>query len=39
MSNNPVPEVFGPWAGFGIVCGYTALILAVGTVLLVRRDA
>jgi ABC-2 type transport system permease protein len=39
MINNPAPDAFGPWTGFGILCGYTALILAAGTVLLVRRDA
>jgi ABC-2 type transport system permease protein len=39
MINNPAPDAFGPWTGFGILCGYTALILAVGTVFLVRRDA
>jgi ABC-2 type transport system permease protein len=39
MINNPAPDAFGPWTGFGILCAYTALILAVGTVLLVRRDA
>ena len=39
MISNPPPDAFGPWTGFLILCGYTALILAVGTVLLVRRDA
>jgi len=39
MINNPPPDAFGPWTGFGILCGYTALTLAVGAVLLVRRDA
>jgi ABC-2 type transport system permease protein len=39
MINDPAPDAFGPWTGFGILCGYTALILAVGAVLLVRRDA
>ncbi len=39
MINNSVPAAFGPWTGFLILCGYTAAILAVGTVLLVRRDA
>ena len=39
MIGNPVPDGFGPWTGFGILGGYTALILAVGAVLLVRRDA
>ena len=36
---NPSPDAFGPWTGFLILCGYTALILALGSVLLVRRDA
>lgn len=39
LINNPGPDAFGPWTGFLILCGYTALILAAGTVLLVRRDA
>ncbi len=30
---------FSPWVGFGILCGYAVALLAVGTVLLVRRDA
>jgi hypothetical protein len=33
------PYAFAPWPGFGILCGYTALVLALATVLLVRRDA
>jgi hypothetical protein len=37
--NDPAPAAFGPWTGLFILCGYTALTLAVGTVLLVRRDA
>jgi ABC-2 type transport system permease protein len=39
MINNSVPDAFGPWTGFLILCGYTAAILTLGTVLLVRRDA
>jgi ABC-2 type transport system permease protein len=39
MINNPAPAAFGPWTGFFILCGYTALILAAGTVILERRDA
>lgn len=39
MINNSVPDAFGPWTEFLILCGYTAAILALGTVLLVRRDA
>jgi ABC-type transport system involved in multi-copper enzyme maturation permease subunit len=30
---------FSPWVGFGILCGYAVALFAVGTVLLVRRDA
>lgn len=39
MINNPAPDAFAPWTGFLILCGYTALILAVGAVVMVRRDA
>ena len=39
MINNPVPRAFGPWTEFAILCGYTAVMLALGMVLLVRRDA
>ena len=39
MTNNSVPNAFGPWTEFAILCGYTVLALALGTVLLVRRDA
>ena len=39
MVKNAVPDAFGPWTGFGILCGYTALTLAVGMVVMVRRDA
>jgi hypothetical protein len=39
MINNSAPDAFGPWTGFFILCGYTAAILALGTVVLVRRDA
>lgn len=39
MINNPVPDAFGPWIGFLILCGYTMAILVLGAVLLVRRDA
>ncbi len=30
---------FSPWVGFGILCGYVVVLLVVGGVLLVRRDA
>jgi ABC-2 type transport system permease protein len=39
MANNSAPDAFGPWTGFFILCAYTAAILALSTVLLVRRDA
>jgi ABC-2 type transport system permease protein len=39
MINDPGPNAFSPWTGFLILCGYTALVLALGTILLVRRDA
>jgi ABC-2 type transport system permease protein len=39
MINNPAPAAFGPWTGFLILCGYTVVVLVLGAVLLVRRDA
>jgi hypothetical protein len=39
MMNNSVPRAFGPWTEFIVLCGYAVLGLALGTVLLVRRDA
>jgi ABC-2 type transport system permease protein len=39
MTNNSVPNAYGPWTEFAILCGYTVLALALGAVLLVRRDA
>lgn len=35
----PVEDMLSPWAGFGMLCGYTALVLAAGGWLLTRRDA
>ena len=32
-------DAFGPWTGLLLICGYAALLLLVGGVLLVRRDA
>jgi len=29
----------GPWAGFGLLCGYVVATIAIAAVLLVRRDA
>ncbi|NGO12040.1 ABC transporter permease subunit [Streptomyces sp. HC44] len=34
-----MPDVLSPWAGFGMLCLYTALALGVGGRLLARRDA
>jgi ABC-2 type transport system permease protein len=39
MINDPSPHAFSPWAGFFILCGYTVVVLALATVVLVRRDA
>jgi hypothetical protein len=39
MTNNSVPDAFGPWTELAILCGYTVLALAVGTIVLVCRDA
>lgn len=33
------PATFAPWVGFGVLCGYAAAMLVIGTILLVRRDA
>jgi ABC-type transport system involved in multi-copper enzyme maturation permease subunit len=35
----PIYFPLSPWAGFGVLCGYTALALALAVVLLRRRDA
>lgn len=32
-------NAFSPWTELAILCGYAALTLALGTVLLVRRAA
>ena len=34
-----VGPAFSPWTGFGLLCLYTVVILAVGCWVLVRRDA
>lgn len=44
-STRPLHDAFGsapllsPWAGFAVLCGYTAAIFVIGGVLMVRRDA
>lgn len=39
MINDSAPGAFGPWAGLLILCGYAVLVLALGALFLVRRDA
>ncbi|HUB70000.1 MAG TPA: ABC transporter permease subunit [Acidimicrobiales bacterium] len=39
MVDDHVPHAFGPWGGLAVVCGYTALALGLGAVLMARRDA
>jgi ABC-2 type transport system permease protein len=36
---NILPGALSPWTGFAVMAGYAAVALAVGAVLLVRRDA
>jgi ABC-type transport system involved in multi-copper enzyme maturation permease subunit len=39
MAITPSAHGLSPWAGFALFCGYAAAALAIGAVLLVRRDA
>ena len=39
MDPRPGPHLFAPWTGFFVLVGYTAAVLGVAVVLLVRRDA
>ena len=39
MINDATPGSFGPWTGLMLVVGYSAVMLALATFLLVRRDA
>jgi hypothetical protein len=42
VTANYTPPIYfplSPWAGFGVLCGYTALALSLAAVLLRRRDA
>lgn len=36
---HPDPDALAPWAGLGVFCAYTALVLAAAAYRLVRRDA
>jgi ABC-2 type transport system permease protein len=38
-TNHGARLAFSPWAGFGVLCGYTFALLVVSGFLLVRRDA
>ena len=33
------PNQLAPWAAYAVFCGYTAAVVAIGAVLLLRRDA
>jgi ABC-type transport system involved in multi-copper enzyme maturation permease subunit len=39
MQAQPTSDLLAPWTGFALFCGYTGVALAVGAVLLARRDA
>jgi ABC-2 type transport system permease protein len=39
MTGNSVPSAFGPWTELAILRGYATLTVALGMILLVRRDA
>jgi hypothetical protein len=39
MSITHSANTLAPWAGFAVFCGYAAAALAIGAVLLARRDA
>lgn len=33
------PNMFSPWGGFALFCGYTVAVIVIAAVLLLRRDA
>ena len=35
----PSPDALSPWSGFAVLIGYGVITLAIGGLLLVRRDA
>ena len=39
LSGTHDPHTFSAWGGFGVFCGYTALVLLLAAVLMKRRDA
>ena len=38
-SPGPNPQVFTPWAGFAVLCGYAVIALIAGVILFRKRDA
>lgn len=38
-SGSPIPNSFAPWTGLAVLAGYTVVLLVIGAVLLVERDA
>ena len=36
---DPDDHLLQPWVGFAVFCGYTAVLLTIAAILLVRRDA
>jgi ABC-2 type transport system permease protein len=39
QGRNVTPPMFGPWAGFAVLCGYAAIAVAAGVILFRKRDA
>jgi ABC-2 type transport system permease protein len=39
VSKGPNPQVFTPWAGFAVFCGYAAIAVIAGLLLFRKRDA
>ena len=39
VSGPPLANTFSPWTGLAVLCGYTAVFLVIGAVVLVKRDA
>jgi ABC-2 type transport system permease protein len=39
VPNQGPPNLFDPWNGFAVFCGYAAIALIAGVVLFRKRDA
>jgi ABC-2 type transport system permease protein len=39
VSGPPLANTFSPWTGLAVLCAYAAVVLVIGTVVLVQRDA